>query len=563
MDYSFSPYRFFRIIFSIFIVFIASFLIIDEFYKFDLKVINYDDLVYFLIILCFVRFFIHLLLIKYMNDNISTPLSFSQLLTPILTVLIPVLYIIKINVLSPSKLINSILLLYLIFIIIVEEYFYPRYMRFSKIILERDMYADELKDVELESAKTKVILKRLEKEAYDEELSKTSHEELEKPFSPIINPYRAGPPLRTGHPTYIGRKEEYRDLKSGLVQKSGQCFIVTGERRTGKTSFLYALQDGKLGKNVIPVMIDIQGQTGKSTAGFFRSLAMSIIAAVEFEISIDRQRFYEDPFDEFSLIIDKIESILNNKQILLLIDEFELLQDQINKKLWPVELLDMFRSMIQHRRGFSLVFCGTYNLRRLTGDRWGIFFNIAHTITMDLFSDTEAEALITEPIAKLVLLNSNQVNSIRIFTGCHPYYLQIVCSTLIRHLNREKRYTLIDEDLPLIFKESFEGDLHNSLDYIWESVITEKDFRIIVSLIAGSNPDPASWISLDELASSARSYLNQIELDRILTELEGRQIIKRRRIRGMKDWEVQFKTGIVHRWLRERKPFKHVLRMEK
>ncbi|MBV6341484.1 hypothetical protein [Candidatus Magnetobacterium casense] len=432
---------------------------------------------------------------------------------------------------------------------------YLRYRVYSKkkigsLSKERDKYSQEVKTKDERLA---------EKTLESDRLKNAGKTEITAPYHPIDNPYRPGPPLTTGHVSFVGREEQFNEVIAGTTKIAGHCFIVTGERRVGKTSFVYALKE-KLDAGIRHAFVDIQGLTGRSTAGLFYELSTSLCDAAGIEFNLALGDFKKNPFDAFAGVLKGLEKVLGDTRILLIIDEFEVLQDQIDKNIWPEEVLHVIRGIIQHRKCFIVMFCGTYRLHKLRSDQWGILFGIAHTIKMDALPKTDAEQLIR--LCKIDI-STAAVERILAFTGSHPYYLQIVSSTMINHLNNVKRLNVIDADLTVIFRKCMEGDLENALDYIWSGVLGENATgRLLLSLLSGLHPEPAQWIGMDDIKEGCKKFCDAKTLHATLEELAGRQLIVARASAEKKDFDYRCKTGMLHQWLRERKPFQNTFEIE-
>src|SRR2546422_2990982 len=87
-------------------------------------------------------------------------------------------------------------------------------------------------------------------------------------FTPISpNPYIVGNPVR-GRAMFFGREAEFELVRrrfqhSGAPDAAGRSslgglMVFCGERRSGKTSILFQILDGRLGPDFIPVLIDMQ-----------------------------------------------------------------------------------------------------------------------------------------------------------------------------------------------------------------------------------------------------------------------------------------------------------------
>ena len=73
-------------------------------------------------------------------------------------------------------------------------------------------------------------------------------------FTPIANPYIVGNPIKTAE-MFFGRQDDFDFIKRKLESGDKSYIIVLcGERRSGKTSILFQILSGRLGKNFIPIL---------------------------------------------------------------------------------------------------------------------------------------------------------------------------------------------------------------------------------------------------------------------------------------------------------------------
>ena len=91
-------------------------------------------------------------------------------------------------------------------------------------------------------------------------------------FETIPNPYIVGNPIRSKD-MFFGREDDFRFIRDKLVNSpTGLIIVLAGERRSGKTSILYQILNGRLGERFVPVFIDMQAMTIRDEAEFFQHL---------------------------------------------------------------------------------------------------------------------------------------------------------------------------------------------------------------------------------------------------------------------------------------------------
>src|SRR5437763_13312139 len=106
-----------------------------------------------------------------------------------------------------------------------------------------------------------------------------------------------------------------------------------------------------------------------------------------------------DPTFVFDIFLDQVETRLHSQRLIILIDEFEVLEDQIKKGRLKSEFLDYLRSIMQHHYSINFLLAGTHRLEQLTQANWSVFFNIAYQYRLSRLSPKGAEDLIKKPVA--------------------------------------------------------------------------------------------------------------------------------------------------------------------
>lgn len=81
----------------------------------------------------------------------------------------------------------------------------------------------------------------------------------DRTFEPISpNPFIVGNPVRDPA-MFFGREAEFSLVRKRFGQSERGCLMVfCGERRSGKTSILLQIQQGRLGSDFVAVLIDMQ-----------------------------------------------------------------------------------------------------------------------------------------------------------------------------------------------------------------------------------------------------------------------------------------------------------------
>jgi uncharacterized protein len=284
----------------------------------------------------------------------------------------------------------------------------------------------------------------------------------------IENPYAPGMPLELGDPLFVGRDDVVQKLGQALQKRHRPTFLLTGERRMGKSTILKQLPV-LLGPRYLPVFYDLQtpGMIA-STAAFFATLAAGIekqlrnrgLKVQKLERSqLDNAQQQDEikVYDLFEQWFSEVEQTLEqvNCVLLLTFDEFEKLEEAEERGTINLNLLfNWFRSVIQNRPHLVLLFSGA----KMVGDMgrsWAGYFVNVERIKVSFLRESDAQDLIIHPIPHI--FNVEVAREIMRVTRCHPFLIQAICKHIIEILNDGSRDQAEVEDVSASVNEVFDS----------------------------------------------------------------------------------------------------------
>jgi len=198
-------------------------------------------------------------------------------------------------------------------------------------------------------------------------------------FRPIPNPFSTGVP-RTD--MCYGREENLKFLKENLTRRNAGTFLILhGERRSGKTTLLFQLANTPVPEPHIALRIDMQNEAHQfKEARFFWSIAYYIQTALAkngiFVPLHPVEDFEKHSSFYFNRFLDGVEEKLQDRMLVILIDEFEVLESLVNQRKLAPEVFDYLRSMVQKRQHILFLLAGVHTIQKLTTGYWSPFFNI-------------------------------------------------------------------------------------------------------------------------------------------------------------------------------------------
>ena len=275
--------------------------------------------------------------------------------------------------------------------------------------------------------------------------------EQEQYSTEIPQVYIAGNALdpETAKNRFKGRVDLFREIETFALAESPPVLLLYGGRRTGKTSSLKYLPH-KVGANLIPLLVDLQGAASATT---LRGLADNLVSQI-LEASRRLPRKIDlpypdsettDPFIALQNWLGQIERKFPGKRFLLCLDEYERLSEVVETTNSKVPL-NFLRNILQHRTAWTLLFSGAHQLSELP-DYWSDYLINTRALRMSYLQELEARELIVEPVEGFrQIYEPEAVDEIIRLTHCQPYLVQLMCYEVVELLNRETRANRRDAD---------------------------------------------------------------------------------------------------------------------
>ena len=379
----------------------------------------------------------------------------------------------------------------------------------------------------------------------------------EEEFRPIPNPYSPGTPLRRNSTMFFGRDDLFQFIAEEADRASQQrVLILVGQRRTGKTSALLRLGQ-HIPSHLLSVYIDCQSLgVLPGMKAFFQDLAWQIADTLdEYDIEIDVpevETLDTNPGKWFQhdFIPAVRKEMPAGSKLVLVFDEFEALENLVNDNILPTTIFSYLRHLMQHGEGLSFIFVGTHRLQELTTNYWSVLFNIALYSEISYLHEEAATLLITEPVAQQLVYDDLALDKIWRITAGHPYFLQLVCYTLVRHANARRVGYITISDVNDTANEMIGlGEVHFA--YIWErSDSAERAILLAVAHLLGNEADfrPADIINA---MAPYNVTLTPAEVTAALNSLVRRNIVQTIGTGATPRYDL--KLGLVGLWIERTK----------
>ncbi len=273
------------------------------------------------------------------------------------------------------------------------------------------------------------------------------------------SPYVIGSPLKPqhGHNIFYGRGELLGKI-ARQIETKGNVVLLEGNRRAGKTSILNHLEGTSAIPGWLAVYASLQGTEGAEhvegvpTAEVFRGIASSIATAmVGLNIDVPLPNGHsiaagkpaigvaracragigiESPFTDFREYLELVLTVLEplGLGLVLMLDEFDKLQEGIDNHVTSPQVPENIRFLIQTYPKFSAILTGSRRLKRLREEYWSALYGLGTSIQVTSLDIDSARKIVTEPVRGQLTFSTEAIERVIEVTARHPYLMQCLCN---------------------------------------------------------------------------------------------------------------------------------------
>jgi tetratricopeptide (TPR) repeat protein len=268
-----------------------------------------------------------------------------------------------------------------------------------------------------------------------------------------FNPYIAGAPVMD-EDMFFGRQKLLARLLNVLHHNS---LMITGERRIGKTTFLYHLKkvlaaDEGTEYQFFPVLIDLQGVPETQ---FFAALMSDIVEALavssptretlRFRPGVERYDGRDFSHD-VQRVLDELKTRTSRRvKLALLIDEVDVLNEyseSINQRLRSIFMKTFSESLVAVMSGVGI--------KRTWKSEVSPWYNFFDEVELSVFTREEAEELIRTPVRGVFRYEGAAIERILELSRLKPYLIQKFCIHAVNRMLEEGRTTVTRADVEAV-----------------------------------------------------------------------------------------------------------------
>ncbi|TDU81617.1 N-6 DNA methylase [Prosthecobacter fusiformis] len=333
------------------------------------------------------------------------------------------------------------------------------------------------------------------------------------------NPYvDGGSPVGGKDEMFYGRKEALHRMDQAFSRGNRTTvLIVEGNRRIGKSSLLLYYRTHRLDlAKWLPVDINFQrfpgasGGTKSKSSGIpdrriFQGIAKKVLeAASDSGLAVpiaglghvsaglptetkrlllrDLETFFNEgaPFERFLHILEAALSVLGEKRLLFMFDEFDLIQSGIDSGVTGSQVPENFRNLLQDHPQLAAILTGSLKIRRLRQQYWNVLFNLGQSLQLRGLEPAEAAELVTQPVHGHLAYSPEAVTEIVRLTGRQPLLIQTLCGRLF-DMSTDRHAVLISLEM---VREAAQEQIEDSETFarLWDDIGNSRRQALVLVL---------------------------------------------------------------------------------
>jgi AAA domain len=275
-------------------------------------------------------------------------------------------------------------------------------------------------------------------------------------FVSVANPYSrysGGIPVEE-QKMFFGRQELLGRIHSEVTTGPlGQCFVLYGQKRSGKSSVLRQLTN-RLRPPALAVYLSLGTiDTARAERSFVQACIDALYERLVHDFGMTdvvehswprESQVESSPIESFRRSVRAATRLLQARKgwrdvrPVFLIDEFTYIFEYIREGLLTPAFMRQWKSLLESRT-FNAVLVGQDTMIRFK-EAYPNEFGVAHDERISYLSGDEARALAEDPIMMggESRYKGASLDRLISLTAGSPFYLQIFCDRLVQHLNRNR-----------------------------------------------------------------------------------------------------------------------------
>ena len=254
-----------------------------------------------------------------------------------------------------------------------------------------------------------------------------------------------------------------------------------------------------------------------------------------------------NPYPVFLDFLDEVLAALNDRTLLILIDEYELMEAKVDEGKLSPDLFTFLAGLMDNKERLALIFTGSRRLEERDKKYWRELLRRSLFRKVGFLSEKDAARLISEPVAGRVVYGRGVADVIYRLTAGQPFYAQVTCQNVVDYMNEHKQNWITLDDLQHVIADIVDNPLPQMI-YAWDGL--SDDEKLVLSLMGEQLPDGISFATAHELRTSVRANDYPVNLSENTIRLTLEEMFRRELIEKDAADGFRFKIDLLRVWIR-------------
>lgn len=390
------------------------------------------------------------------------------------------------------------------------------------------------------------------------------------------SPYIVGTPIDRPDMFY-GRADVLAELKRTLRSDGPSTVILLeGNRRTGKSSILKQLLHPGFLEGWLPVYCSFQSVEGdENVAGMrtrdvFYAIARELILAVHatgrpadipgverIDRSLSRLKVrtilssqlralfdVDNVFDQFQIALEASLDAAAPQRVLLMLDEFDKLQEGIDTGVTSPQLPENIRYVFQNYDRLSGILTGSRRIKRLREEYWSALFGFGIPINVSVLDEAAARALVIKPVEGRLVFAPSACDRVLELTARHPFLIQSLCHRIFETCAETRELSVSARGVEAAADVMAEDNEH--FRTLWDRLTTDR--RRYLTCVVDQLADGPDRITSDLLA--ARLESDGVPIGEAASIGDDLEQLRELEVLALDASEYRIAIPLLSRWMR-------------
>jgi hypothetical protein len=271
----------------------------------------------------------------------------------------------------------------------------------------------------------------------------------------IENPYMyTNPVVRE---SFVGREKMYKEILEGYIDDKFLSYLLLGDRRLGKTSFLKNFNNKTSKVKLVYGNLQLLGSCSEGMRDIYELITYEIAQALGVS-EPDEEELNEGSFESYLK-----EAIGKSGGLILALDEYEILQRLISQKKIPRKFPETLIKWANFPR-LGLILAG-YNPLEKLGEELSCLKSILKVKKLNLLDDAEIEKILIEPVREAINYTPEALSLMLKLIHGHPYLANCLGVEIINLVKPRDKALITEEDVRAAWTKVQEQAKGKMLDF--------------------------------------------------------------------------------------------------